>query len=1128
MPAEGDELRIALGMRGGVSLAVWIGGACREIDALRCARRSIPQCEATADDPGCEFWSNVLTLSGLSSVIVDVMAGASAGGLNGVIYAAAQVYGFPLQRLRRAWLKLGDLGRMIRPGEETAQGGAGAEESGCPSLLLGDNYFFVKTKETLDDLVRAGAPGEQTPRVDLTLTATLVHGVTRPTGHADVNPGEERRFASTFRFRNRGPGWLTDFPPRTDLAVEELTARLALAARGTSSYPVAFEAATVHSRRARSFSSECAAGGEGLTVDMGRTFGDASDEPFVVMDGGVLDNIPLGRAISAIGNAPADRPTRRVLVYVHPGGTPPSGTDEAAPATSRDPRSAWEVVQGVVRARVRPENAVGDLGLLEEQNRRVDRTRRIRFLTLEPVKNGGALTDRAEAARAAYLVQRADADAQEIRALLEDPLAVLGDDPFPAAGGISDGQWRAPLTVWAPEEAMRLDGLLAEELRGRIQASPVGVGIGPVRRLSLLLLEWARWVERCAADESGRTAAGEIKRELYRVVTLHAELIERPRRLGWVVLAVTRGQGRAQWEAESLEALERLLPVGADDDDVVQEYLAAGDEARLAPLRHAILGCLDMLLASPGTPSTTANATSPNLRAIVVDALVKAARRLAGTAVLPDAIPGRSDNRDPAAWIHRALARPGSRSSPPPVGTEHLEALELLTFPESVVGAPGRREIEFVELSSVSPTPIRAAFPRLLGERSKGDDAWRTIAARLTPPSGPTRENTIPSDRKLAGNELNNFSAFLRWHWRANDWMWGRLDAVAPLIELLVTPDSMKIAAEHILAGGGASTRDEAVAALTEQLRAAVVGSGRDDLATSPETSWPRFLEETAWTPRAPEIARLAASAVDVALADEGNGASRRVALGDIAPLRDAIVSARQWQVLSEELALQAQEATEEAAKRRRGVLGGRRRPAPSSEAAGEPEPPPLPPRQTVQRADDYWTGLETLTSPGDPNDSTLVRRLAAAARGVAEDSLEGRVPAPVLGAVQSVAGLLSWSWLGDRKGYRLARAVLTLAALAALVLAASASIADGWPRKAWAIGAAPGVLLVAAGFGAIVAKRCVAAVLLLLLGAGLTLMGIFVGRALLGSLAVVLVLTLLAAAALWALGLLRPRPGRS
>lgn len=31
------ELRIALAMRGGVSLAVWMGGACSEVDALRSA-----------------------------------------------------------------------------------------------------------------------------------------------------------------------------------------------------------------------------------------------------------------------------------------------------------------------------------------------------------------------------------------------------------------------------------------------------------------------------------------------------------------------------------------------------------------------------------------------------------------------------------------------------------------------------------------------------------------------------------------------------------------------------------------------------------------------------------------------------------------------------------------------------------------------------------------------------------------------------------------------------------------------------------------------------------------------------------------------------------------------------------
>src|SRR5439155_17514568 len=38
---------------------------------------------------------------------------------------------------------------------------------------------------------------------------------------------------------------------------------------------------------------------------------------------------------------------------------------------------------------------------------------------------------------------------------------------------------------------------------------------------------------------------------------------------------------------------------------------------------------------------------------------------------------------------------------------------------------------------------------------------------------------------KLAGVELAHFGAFLKRSWRANDWMWGRLDAAERLLLLL-------------------------------------------------------------------------------------------------------------------------------------------------------------------------------------------------------------------------------------------------------------------------------------------------------------------------------------------------------
>jgi hypothetical protein len=39
---------------------------------------------------------------------------------------------------------------------------------------------------------------------------------------------------------------------------------------------------------------------------------------------------------------------------------------------------------------------------------------------------------------------------------------------------------------------------------------------------------------------------------------------------------------------------------------------------------------------------------------------------------------------------------------------------------------------------------------------------------------------------KLAGNQLSNFGAFLSARWRLNDWIWGRLDAAASLVDVLL------------------------------------------------------------------------------------------------------------------------------------------------------------------------------------------------------------------------------------------------------------------------------------------------------------------------------------------------------
>src|SRR5207253_1400474 len=103
-----QELRLALSMKGGVSLAVWIGGAVSEINRLRvCAGTDAPR--------QAHPWARLAHLAGYRGVSVDVLTGASAGGLNGTILAASLAYGFPFESMRDLWVRIADIEALCRP-----------------------------------------------------------------------------------------------------------------------------------------------------------------------------------------------------------------------------------------------------------------------------------------------------------------------------------------------------------------------------------------------------------------------------------------------------------------------------------------------------------------------------------------------------------------------------------------------------------------------------------------------------------------------------------------------------------------------------------------------------------------------------------------------------------------------------------------------------------------------------------------------------------------------------------------------------------------------------------------------------------------------------------------------------
>jgi hypothetical protein len=1045
--AAPKELRLALGMRGGVSLAVWIGGACAEIDELRSSG-------AAQSRPPSVLWHDLLRWSGYTSVVVDVMAGASAGGLNGVVYSAAQAYGFDVAGLRSAWLEIADLGPLVRT----------AADDGA-SLLRGDAYFLDRLDAKLRELIGdAAARPAQESRLDLTLTTTLVEPAVRGRAEGLSDVGVDQRYASTFRFRHRGSGWLTDFPSGSEQTAA-VSSRLALAARATSSFPFAFEGALVRSERPRSFAesaldraSDDRSARTGPDIDMNGVFGDArrDGQPFVTMDGGVLDNIPLGRAISAIADAPADNPTRRVLLYVRPGGAGGPAEAPAAPSDAARFRSTWGVVNGIVRSRIQPETIRQDLDLLHAHNALVARSRRLRRIAFEDIAGRARLRERATGAYTTYRVQRAEYDAQLVRRLLDDPVGVLGEDPFPDTG-VDDRQWRAPLAYWEEREVAALDDGLGEVFRSRLvpgqTQSVLQAGTGPVSRIIRLLLDWARYVESC-----GIQAGSAIKARLYEALLLHGELVGRIRRLAWVTLATSPGPRSAR---ELTDAVDGLLLFSASEAETLEKRI----DDRTVPLdglRQRLLGALDQLDASQPKPPEPGARDVREL--LVSQVLVPSAVALAHCGIEPAAHETALPERDlhPGSWINQAM----HDHSTTEIAVGDLAALEVISFGEALVGEPTAGRIDFVELTSDNPTPIAPWFKALV---VPSDDD----------------ESHIPADRKLAGNELKNFSAFLRESWRDNDWLWGRLDAVPTLVGLLVTPEALTTAAAP------PATEDGLLAHL-KRLVVAVDGDGGD---------WDAFLEREVWEPRSERIRQ------EVRAARKwGAGSTDHPPAVDC--LREALTASRQWQVF---------------AQHRGSSAGTTGRTISGSTAAA---PAGLSPADAVADAAAYRVGLETLTNPPVETDAALIQSITAAGRRALRYNLaEDRVPRALLGWVDRMARLVSWAWLDRSASFWGPVGALTAVTLI-LALGAPAALTDeAGPARWWAAGAVPGVLLLVTAGVAAALQRYPIALGTLVLGTAVTIAAWTSGDNALGIVALASGILSLVLGAL--ILLIRSKPGR-
>ncbi len=363
------ELRIALVCFGGVSLAVYMHGITKEILKLVRASKAlhgIPDRAARAgavypvgDEPAAarldteQVYFELLREIGRRvelRVIVDIVAGASAGGINGTMLARALAHDLPMEVLRDLWLDNADVAILLAPDARAGNLSKwflrpflwGAAKSGKfsmfqdlevrrkLSLLVRSRWF----KPPLDGRVMAAlmydavtsmerrqpSPSSLLPTghsLDLFVTVTDYHGYYQLVQIHDPPLIHELDHHHVLRFAyRRHPGGEVD----SDFGLDNAPG-LAFAARATSSFPGAFPPARVVEmdevvakrlgtwpRRAeflaKSFPKHLQAGVDPTVASF--------------IDGSVLNNRPFQQAISAIHGRPAYREVDRRLVYIDP------------------------------------------------------------------------------------------------------------------------------------------------------------------------------------------------------------------------------------------------------------------------------------------------------------------------------------------------------------------------------------------------------------------------------------------------------------------------------------------------------------------------------------------------------------------------------------------------------------------------------------------------------------------------------------------------------------------------------------------------------------------------------------------------------------------------------------------
>lgn len=352
--SKSREIRVGLVMYGGVSLAVYINGVAREFfDAVR-GRGVYRLLKALTD----------------SDIVVDIVSGTSAGGINGILLGYALCNEREFSACADLWRRHGDIARLLRNPRE-------AREKTL-SLLDSEDYYQPRLAAAFAGMAPCDARRREdtspTREFDLFVTGTEIEGrrytVLDDAGHA-VDVKDHR---TVFLLKHRA-GWRHPFSPAfnhpdgtPDRQAAVTHGALAKLGRITSCFPVAFAPVPVTRVMKASLT---AASGTDARIDALLTEWGALKRDSCFLDGGILDNKPFTYTVREIFRRTAERDVERRLFYVEPD---PERFEDVESVTQPDVlRAARLALVGIPAY----ESIADDLKLLSERNAKIRTYKRL-------------------------------------------------------------------------------------------------------------------------------------------------------------------------------------------------------------------------------------------------------------------------------------------------------------------------------------------------------------------------------------------------------------------------------------------------------------------------------------------------------------------------------------------------------------------------------------------------------------------------------------------------------------------------------------------------------------------------------------------------------------------------------